>query len=48
MSEIIIFIKRNVLDWQSIKKSIHLKYLIQETTHNFFLYIQFVFEFYAR
>ena len=36
MSEIIIFIKRNVLDWQSIKKWIHLKDLILETFCTFF------------
>ena len=41
MSEIIIFIKRNVLDYwidSQSKKFIHLKYLILETAYTFSLY----------
>ena len=35
MFEIIILVKRNVLGWQSIKKLIHLKYLILEIPYTF-------------
>ena len=37
MSKIIMFIKRNMLDWQSIKRLIYLKYLILETPYMFLM-----------
>ena len=41
----IILIKKNVLDWQSIKKLIHLKYVILETPYTFFSIYSYYFSF---